>query len=219
MAQNTTTVTDPLGQFEDWIELYNTTSSPLLLDGLFLSDTATNLQKWQFPNGISIPPGGYLIVWADEDLTEVGIHADFKLSASGESVIFSKADGTIVDTVTFGPQTSNISYARIPNGTGNFVQQTATFNGNNQNLSVEVIEEELDIKIAIYPNPASNMINIISPVILDKIEIYNMLGQVMQTNNVADNQFVLDVGHLPSGTYLVKFYSNEKEGGSKFVKM
>lgn len=219
MAQNTTTVTDPAGQFEDWIELFNTTSSPLLLDGLFLSDTTTNLQKWQFPNGISIPPGGYLIVWADEDLTEVGLHADFKLSASGESVILSKANGTIVDTATFGTQTPNISYARNPNGTGNFVLQAPTFNANNENLSVDVIEEEIDIKIAVYPNPASNIINIISPVTLDKIEIYNMLGQIMQTNNEADNQFVLDVAHLPSGTYLVKFYSNEKEGGSKFVKM
>ena len=159
MAQNTSTITDPAGQFEDWIELYNNTSSPLLLDGLFLSDTNTNLQKWQFPSGITLEPGSYLVVWADEDLTEDGLHADFKLSASGESVILSKADGTVVDTVNFETQTANISYARNPNGTGNFVNQAPTFNANNQSLSVdeEVFENNT---IAVYPNPSSSSINI-----------------------------------------------------------
>lgn len=219
MAQNTSTVTDPIGDFEDWIELYNTTSSPLLLDGLFLTDTATNLQKWQFPNGISIPPGGYLIVWADEDLAEAGVHADFKLSASGESVILSKADGTIVDTVSFGTQTANISYARNPNGTGAFVNQAPTFNANNESLSVATIAEETDIKMAVFPNPVSGTLNVIAPVALDKVEIYNLLGQLLQSRGETANQFTLDVAGLPSGTYFVRLYSGEKTGSTKFLKI
>lgn len=218
MAQNTSTITDPAGQFEDWIELYNTTSSPLLLDGLFLSDSTTNLQKWQFPNGITIEPGGYLIVWADEDLTETGIHADFKLSASGENVVLSKADATIVDTVTFGAQTANISYARNPNGIGNFVTQAPTFNINNESLSVDE-PEVADYKIAIYPNPASGNINIISAFTIEKIEIYNMLGQIIQIHRESSNQLSISVENLSSGTYLVKYYGEEKEGTSRFVKM
>ncbi|MES2748181.1 MAG: CotH kinase family protein [Bacteroidota bacterium] len=218
MAQNTTTVTDPAGQFEDWIELYNTTTSPLLLDGLFLTDTATNLQKWQFPTGVTIQPGGYLIVWADEDLTEAGVHADFKLSASGESVILSKADGTIIDTTTFGTQTANISYARNPNGIGSFVTQAPTFNINNQTLVEDEVAES-NIKIALFPNPASNTINLISEFTLEKIEIYNMLGQKVQTHNATSNQVSITVDHLPMGTYVLKCNHNEKVGAAKFVKM
>lgn len=218
MAQNTETVTDPTGQFEDWIELYNNTTSPLLLDGLFLSDTATNLQKWQFPNGITIEPGSYLIVWADEDLTEDGLHADFKLSASGESVILSKADGTVVDSVDYTTQTANISYARNPNGTGNFVTQAPTFNGNNQTLSVSEVEFEKN-SIAVYPNPSSSNINIISTVTLGTIEIYNLLGQKVFAQNETSNQVNINVNHLPSGNYLLKCYSNGKTATSRFVKM
>jgi hypothetical protein len=218
MAQNTETVTDPAGQFEDWIELYNNTTSPLLLDGLFLSDTATNLQKWQFPNGITIEPGSYLIVWADEDLTEDGLHADFKLSASGESVILSKADGTIVDSIDYTTQTANVSYARNPNGTGNFVTQAPTFNGNNQTLSVNENEYQ-NYDIAIYPNPSSSNINIISAFTLGTIEIYNLMGQKVFTQNESSNQVLINVSHLPSGNYLLKCYSNAKTSTSRFVKM
>jgi hypothetical protein len=217
MAQNTSTITDPAGQFEDWIELYNNTTSPLLLDGLFLSDTNTNMQKWQFPNGITVEPGSYLVVWADEDLTEDGLHADFKLSASGESVILSKADGTVVDSVTFETQTANISYARNPNGTGSFVNQAPTFNANNQSLSVD--EVIFNNNIAVFPNPSSGSINILSASTLGIIEIYNLLGQKVFEQNQSSNQVNINVSHLPSGTYLLKSNVQGKAAVARFVKM
>ncbi|NHM08112.1 T9SS type A sorting domain-containing protein [Flavobacterium sp. CYK-4] len=218
MAQNTETVTDPAGQFEDWIELYNNTTSPLLLDGLFLSDTETNLQKWQLPAGITLQPGGYLIIWADEDLTEEGLHADFKLSASGESVILSKADGTIIDSVTFGTQTANISYARNPNGTGNFVTQAPTFNANNETLAVEEILAN-NLATALYPNPATEQITVLSTEDLDRLEIYNLVGQKVHSQGKSSNYTTIDIGHLPYGTYMVKSIREQKTAVSKFVKI
>ncbi|WP_298221584.1 CotH kinase family protein [Flavobacterium sp.] len=218
MAQNTETITDPAGQFEDWIELYNNTSSPLLLDGLFLSDTATNLQKWQLPSGITMEPGSYLTVWADEDTTEEGLHADFKLSASGESVFLSKADGTLVDSVTFDAQAANISYARNPNGTGSFVNQEPTFNANNQTLSVAEVSFENNA-IAVYPNPTSGNLHIISALALGTVEIYNLVGQKVFTQNEASNQLSINVAPLPSGTYLLKCHNQGKVSVSRFVKI
>lgn len=218
MAQNTTTITDPAGQFEDWIELHNNTSSPLLLDGLFLSDTATNLQKWQFPNGITIPANGYLTVWADEDLTEDGLHADFKLSASGESVILSKADDTIVDSVNFTTQTENVSYARNPNGTGSFVAQAPTFNANNESLSVDE-NVVLQHQVAVYPNPASEFLNIMTTKAIGTIEVYNLVGQKVAAQTESSNQATIRIGHLPSGTYLIKLFSEDgNRVTAKFIK-
>jgi hypothetical protein len=49
MAQNTSTITDADGEYEDWIELYNNTDSTVSLDNLYLTDTNTNLIKWGFP--------------------------------------------------------------------------------------------------------------------------------------------------------------------------
>jgi len=51
--------------------------------------------KWAFPAGTSIPAGDYLIVWADKDDTQAGLHADFKLSAAAESIFLVNAIAAI----------------------------------------------------------------------------------------------------------------------------
>ena len=101
-AADNTLILDPAGEAEDWIELYNNLAQPVDLGGMYLSDTPSAPTKWQFPAGTSIAAHGYLIVWADEDLTQEGLHATFKLSASGESVVFSSTPTVVLDTVTFG---------------------------------------------------------------------------------------------------------------------
>ena len=180
MAQNTSTVTDPSGDYSDWFELYNNSSVTISLDNLFASDTSTNLLKWQFPSGITIAPNSYLIVWADEDLTQEGIHANFKFSASGESCILSYANGTIIENVTFGVQIANMGYARVPNGTGNFVIQAPTFNANNQGLTISDFNQQNN-QLIIYPNPTSNYVNIRISELMgsEKIKIFNLLGQIV----------------------------------------
>jgi len=98
---------------------------------MYLSDDPSNLMKWQFPEGTSIAGHGFLIIWADDDDGQEGLHASFKLSAGGERVIFSDPQAAIVDSVTFGQQTTNLTMARVPNGTGPFVQAQPTFNASN----------------------------------------------------------------------------------------
>jgi hypothetical protein len=88
MASNTTTVADPDGEFDDWIELRNRSENPVDLSGFYLSDNPRNPRKWEFPNGTAIPEKGLLIVWADEDSksSTEGLHANFKLSKKGETI-------------------------------------------------------------------------------------------------------------------------------------
>lgn len=135
MASNDLTVTDPDGEFEDWIELYNNGTETVDLSGFFLSDDNEDLTQWAFPEGITLAPDNYLIIWADEDLDQDGLHADFKLSASGESIILSNSKGiTIIDAIDYPEQTTDVSYARIPNGTGDFQASVSTFNTNNDSV-------------------------------------------------------------------------------------
>lgn len=54
---------DEDGQNEDWIELYNLSDEPASMAGWFLSDKASDLEKWPLP-GITIAPGGYLLIFA-----------------------------------------------------------------------------------------------------------------------------------------------------------
>lgn len=116
MADNTSTYADPQGEYDDWIELRNLTDQPVSLAGQYLSDEPNNPRKWQFPAGTSIPANDYLIVWADEDSTVTpGLHASFKLSRSGEQIYYTDTDAhnnAILDTISFGSQTTDQSYGR-----------------------------------------------------------------------------------------------------------
>ncbi|HRG39730.1 MAG TPA: CotH kinase family protein, partial [Bacteroidia bacterium] len=69
MASNQTGKMDEKGNYEDWIELYNATENVLILDGVHLSDTYSNPNKFTFPNNTVIPAHGFLTIWADEDTT------------------------------------------------------------------------------------------------------------------------------------------------------
>lgn len=119
MADNDS-IKSPAGNNADWIELFNTSSQAISLTGMSLSDNPANPSKWQFPVGASIPANGYLVVWAYDTTVTGSLFARWALSKSGEHIRLSNADSSIVDSVTFGAQTSNRTAARIPNGTGAF---------------------------------------------------------------------------------------------------
>jgi hypothetical protein len=124
LALNSRSVADPQGEFDDWIELYNRSDSQVDLSGMFLSDRAENLRKWIFPRGTTIPAKGYLVVWADEDVgAEVGLHTNFKLSGSGEQLLLIDTDARgnqVLDSIEFGYQREDVSYGRMPDGSGDF---------------------------------------------------------------------------------------------------
>ena len=209
MAQNTSTITDQDGEFEDWIELYNNSENTLSLDNLYLSDTATNLQKWQFPNGITIAPNGFLTIWADEDLTQTGLHANLKFSAGGESAILSYPDGTIVDSVTFGAQTANMGYARVPNGTGSFVIQAPTYNSSNTPLSVNPVGS-FNENLKSWPNPTAGTLSLANNVFpIESVEVYNLQGQLLIGNKYQNqNSVTVDFSTFRNGMYMVVVNKN-----------
>ncbi|MBU0509004.1 CotH kinase family protein [bacterium] len=130
MADNDTVVADQDGEFDDWIELYNLSGAPVSLVGHHLSDRLNNLAMWTFPDTF-IAADAYLIVWTDEDEDQDGLHANFKLSASGEAIFFSDPGGVIVDEVVFGPQQTDVSYGRYPDGSGDFRTMYPSFAGPN----------------------------------------------------------------------------------------
>jgi spore coat protein CotH len=211
MAQNNTTVTDEAGDYEDWIELYNNNSTPVNLSGFYLTDTSSQLTKWQIPVGTTIAANGYLIIWADNEALDGPLHANFKLAASGESVVLSDSNLLLVDQINYSVQTVDMGFARVPNGTGSFLIQSSTFNGNNSPLSV--IDNNLqNEELTIYPNPSSMVINVAIPNLMEneKIEIYNQLGQLVAKSE-ASNVTTVDISNLPSGTYLLNYGNTTKK--------
>jgi spore coat protein CotH len=155
MADNVRTARDPGGQYEDWIEFCNNSSSAFDLDGCLLTDDSTSLLKWEFPD-TSLGAGQYLIVWADEDTEQTGLHANFTLPKSGGTVILSDADGHPIDRVVFGPQSSDISFGRHPNGTGSYRLMNPTFGAaNDSGVGVAESPEPFAARMSAraFPNP------------------------------------------------------------------
>jgi hypothetical protein len=122
MARNQSTIADPQGQCDDWIELKNVSDQAVDLSGMYLSDNPGNPLKWQFPEATLIGPGGYLLVWADEDGgDEPGLHANFQLSSSGETIWLSDTAQNayaLLDSATFEDLAAGQSMGRYPDGTG-----------------------------------------------------------------------------------------------------
>lgn len=123
MADNGSTLEDPdePGEFPDWIEIYNGGETAVDLNGFYLSDDPASLTKSPITQTLTIPAGGFLLIYADGDPSQGAAHADFKLGAGGESVLLVYSDGTtVLDSHTFGAQTADVSEGRCPNVTGNW---------------------------------------------------------------------------------------------------
>lgn len=124
MAQNTRTVQDPAdGDYDDWIELYNGGTNTVDLSGFYLTDRLTNSVSAMFriPAGYPIPAGGFLRIWADNETGQnksgTGeLHVNFSLSREGEQVGLFDPRGILVDEMTFGAQTNDVSLGRFPDG-------------------------------------------------------------------------------------------------------
>lgn len=120
MARNADTISDEAGEFEDWVELYNTGDEAVDLEGYHLTDNIDNRMKWTFPD-VSIPARGYLLVWLDSDEEDGELHANFKLDKKGEDMVLLNADAKILDGITLAKHEDNESVGRLPDGSGDFM--------------------------------------------------------------------------------------------------
>ena len=161
MASNNSVIQDDQGQYDDWIELHNTSETPVDVGGLYLTDDLTNPTAWQFPLGQSqdttIDGKGYLLIWADQD-TGPELHASFGLSASGEAVGLFAADGiTPIDQLVYPKQTQDLSYGRFPDGHGpwRFMAEPSPMAENSEGTLGIVAECQVSFDHGFYDAPIS----------------------------------------------------------------
>jgi spore coat protein CotH len=213
LAQNQNYNINEYGQHQDWIELYNTTPTPLNLFGLYLTDDFSNPEKFSFPANSIIPPNGYFMVWADQDSSSSSyIHCNFKLSATGEEIMLSSSTGEILDSLTYGIQTVDNSKGRCPNGTGSFgILVSPSFNGLNCATGIE--EKDLIDFINIYPNPANTFLNIEyrSGIKKNQVRIYNSIGKLVYNEITSSDKQLIDISLFKSGLYFIKINNSNFE--------
>jgi len=121
-AENLSGPADSFGERDPWIELYNAGTSPLSLDGYYLSDDYSNLTGWAFPPGTTINGGQFEIIWADGQSGETSateLHTSFRLSAGSGSLALSRlvnGQPQIVDYLNYAGLAADQSYGDYPDG-------------------------------------------------------------------------------------------------------
>lgn len=158
---------DFFGEFEDWFELYNTSGAAIDLNGYHLSDKGSNPMKFQIPGSISIPAGGYLMVYASGRATIAGgseIHTNFKLTQTKhEQIVLADAAGVIIDSLTIQNHQLLHSRGRISDGSSTWgVYTNSTPGSSNVGVMQEyAIKPQLSVFPGFYTSPQS--VAIVSP--------------------------------------------------------
>ncbi len=239
LAINDNVNKDEYGEYDDWVELFNTTDSTINLSGFYLSDSKNNLKKWEFPEGSSICAHDFLLIWCDKD-NQPGLHTNFKLSGGGEFVALTATDGkTVWDSISFGSQSPDVSYGRYPDGTGNFVfMNHPTPSAPNVLSTVKKPLIVSDFKLSVFPNPFwsgksstinikysfpsfANLQNTSYAYTTVSLTVYNAIGQKVATlvekiQGRGKHLIRLNPKNLSSGVYFVRLKVGEY---SKFVKI
>lgn len=201
LANNVGNIKDEYNESADWVELYNNSSTLLNLSDVYLSDDLTNITKWKFPANTSINPFSFLTIWADNDSLEQVLHTNFNLNKDSSILLLSNGLGQLLDSISFSNQATNISFGRFPNGTGNFIPMNTTYGYVNNNDALPVNQEQRNT-FAMYPNPASQTVDIASTT-EQSVSIYNLLGQEIFHDKKAIHHHI-NTDRWSNGLYLVK---------------
>ncbi len=220
MADNDV-IESPAGRKNDWIELYNTTSSPVSLAGFFLSDNPENPTKWQFPSGTTIPANGYLVVWAYDTTFSGALFASWALSKDGEHIRLSDAAQNVVDSVTFGPQVTNRTVARIPNGTGVFTSSCQPTLGMANNCAGTSVAEGRVVEARALTLARAGAGRLAARFTLEtpgpvRLSVHDVRGREVALLHdgrlsAGVHHRVFDAGTLPSGTYWFRLRTGNTE--------
>ena len=141
-ASNFDSHQDNYGEYEDWIELYNTSNSDVDLNGWYLTDKPNNLTKWQFPSSFIVSANSVAIIYCSglDEINGGVAHSNFKITQTkfNEVFVLSDASGSVVDSISVVPAQKSHSRGREINGGSTWsLFTTATPNANNTGAMLE----------------------------------------------------------------------------------
>ncbi|MHB2148070.1 YCF48-related protein [Calditrichota bacterium LG25] len=227
MASNDSAFADEYGEYDDWIEIYNANDFPVDIGGMYITDDLGDPTAYQIPDTLpaatTIPAKGFLILWADKQPEQGVLHVNIKLSASGEQIGLSEyfeGNYRFIDSLTFGEQTTDISYGRRDDGGSEWVFfSTATPGETNANGVIVSIDHSPTATITNYelkqnyPNPFNPLTTIefsLKKAGQTTLTIYNIAGQKVAT--VINKK-------LNPGAYKVKINASKFASGVYFYEL
>lgn len=172
------------------------------MDNNVVQERINNQPSTTYNDTLKIGPGGYKLVVSDVGCNGLSWWAN---SAGGTgSFTLRKAPGIVPVSLKgyfggdFGCGFTQYFYFKFPTAVKNINEQTAKF--------------------SVYPNPASNSVNVSVEglkAVDGTINIMDMLGRVVASKTTTTAQNVIDINSLTAGVYNVIYTSNTGEGTIK----
>lgn len=195
---------------ENWLELLNTTTEPINMAGMHLSDDPANPVKWVLPDTM-IMAKKYMVFYPDGEPSGRKAASSIAISNAGGRLLFFNATGILLDSVTYGIQVTGKSTGRYPNGYGVMTYMLPSMGRYNRFGTTP------GSGFLLYPNPARGQTNIeftqnSSPAM---VTVYNSMGQQALENTslygtglIGPVLHPVDISTLKSGLYMVRVSCN-----------
>ena len=118
MPKNDAVIADLEGDFQDWVEVYNSGISATSLNTLYLTNRWAEPNRWKLPN-VTLDPGQHMLIWCDDESDEGPLHASFTLDASDDELFLMQEDEDawrLLDSISWTGATANESHGRVSDG-------------------------------------------------------------------------------------------------------
>ncbi len=166
------------GAGADWVELYNASSVPVALNGIFLGNdrTISPVASLSF-----IAANGFAVLFADE--SSGADQLDFKLPGSGGAIVLYDEAAIERQRVTYGPQVEGVTQGRLPDGAPNIVSFLGSASPRTTNYINVYTGPVLNEALAVNDYAYTNAFNGAS----DWIELYNPGAAAFDLSGMALN--------------------------------
>lgn len=214
----------PVSNDQEFIEITNTGTTTVNLSGIYLKELGTS---YQFPYNSTIAGNSSLYLAANPTVfqTQNGF-APFgqfirNLSNKSQKIVLADAFGNLIDTVEYFDSSP---WPTAPDGGGSYLQLTSTALDNNLGSSWIASTSALNASefnftsITIYPNPATAILNIQSPISIDKIELFDVSGKSVKTVQANGKEMQINIADFSNGLYFVKIYTELGVKTEKWIK-
>ena len=156
---------------------------------MFISDSIGDKKPFRissdYPDSTTLEPSRFLLIWADDSVGQGVLHADFKLSRTGEQVAIYAYDGiTLIDSVTYELVPRYHTFGRSSDGQLPWAELTmpSPLKRNVLTGSVSTQADYMEESQGIYPNPASDHVIIsmeISSPTEVLVKVYDLTGKLV----------------------------------------
>ena len=199
------------GDLLEFIEITNNGDEEVDLTGVCFRELGLT---YQFPDGARLAGRQAVVLCSDSlmfhEYYGIAPFGEYmrKLDNKSENLVLADAWGNIIDQVHYA---DSAPWPTEADGEGPFLQLKDLDSDNSLAENWSISDDLTRTKefydnqnITIYPNPTSGKVSMALPETPIRCQILNLTGNVVEETAVSSARFELDLGHLPSGLYLIK---------------